>query len=71
MKRYRLANFFIDTTRNLLKVPNLSKEIIQREKSSLLNWLVERYGAMGLEEKFERYLEFEPPNFCILVEYHH
>src|SRR5918996_2562757 len=70
MKRHRFANFWIDTSRNFINAPNQPKAIIAVEKAILREWLATTHGVINVEEKLERYLEFNPPNLCLLTEFH-
>lgn len=70
MKRYRfLTNTFIDFSRNLFKDNNLPTIFIQQEKERLKQELSLKYGQLDIENKVNRYLEFDSPNMCIIVEY--
>lgn len=70
MKRHRFLNFWIDTTRNLINDPNQPKALVEIEKARLMQSIGSTHGIVNVEEKLQRYLEFNPPNFCVLTEYH-
>src|SRR5919106_1746170 len=36
----------------------------------LREWLATTHGVINVEEKLKRYLEFNPPNLCVLTEFH-
>lgn len=70
MRRYRLSSFAIDTQRNLLKSQSLPEQDNAKIKNQVLDWLSQSFGENMIEEKLERYLEFESPSFLIIVEYY-
>lgn len=67
MKRYRLTNFFLDTSRGIFKSPQESGVMeVLREK--MKDEIVSKYGSRNFEKKFERLMELEKPAISILVE---
>jgi hypothetical protein len=70
MKRHRFANFWIDGTRSLVNNTSLPKAIVEEEKARLREDLAATHGVINVEERLERYLEFNPPNLYILTEFH-
>src|SRR5438552_13200794 len=70
MKRYMFCNFFIDTVRNLLLMPDLAPEIAARERAGLAALLAPIHGTDHLDEKVGRYLSFKPPDFVVVTEFH-
>jgi hypothetical protein len=69
MKRYRfLTNTFIDFTRNMFKGHPQSQLLLQ-ENPQLKSEIALQYGLLDIENKTKRYLEYEPPNMCIIIEY--
>lgn len=69
MKRYRWTNFYLDSMRAILATPNLPEEVVERERAQLKAFVAERHGAIGLDEKFERWLQLEDLSVCAPVEY--
>lgn len=69
MKRYRLFNLFIDGTRALFNDPKIPGEIVQQEREETRKYLAAKYGVLDLDDKLKRFLEFTPPNICILFEH--
>jgi hypothetical protein len=70
MKRYRfLSNTFLDFTRNMFKDSSLPPQFIQHEREQLKSLLTFKYGEFDINNKLTRYLEFDPPNMCIITEY--
>lgn len=71
MKRYMLNSFFIDTVRNVFKVPGVTPERYEKERKWLCeDTIIPSYGAEGLDAKFERYLSLEPPPFTVVTDVH-
>jgi hypothetical protein len=69
MKRYRfLSNTYLDFTRNIFKA-NLPPQVLQQERKQLEDEIAYKYGLFNAESKVSRYLEYEPPNMCIITEY--
>lgn len=69
MKRYRfLSNTFLDFTRNIYKA-NFPPEVLQQQRKQLEDEIGFRYGLLDAKSKVGRFLEFEPPNMCIITEY--
>lgn len=69
MKRYRFfSNTFLDFTRNIFKA-NLPSQVLQQERKQLEGVISFKYGQIDVENKVNRYLEYEPPNMCIVNEY--
>ncbi len=58
MKRYRATNFFIDCIRNTPAPQEIKQHVASR------------YGDSNLDEKFERYMSFNPPSLRVITEYH-
>lgn len=68
MKRYRLCNFFLDTSRNIFKHPAGKLEKI---KQGMQADLVSVYGSLNIDEKFTRYMEVKKPAISIIAEHTH
>jgi hypothetical protein len=66
VKRYRVTNFFFDGTRGLLRDP--SKEL-QPQREEFKKVFEIKYGTNERDGKLARYMEFDPPNICIISEY--
>lgn len=70
MKRYRfLSNTYLDFTRNLLKNNQLPTQFLEQEREQLKSVLIFGYGSRDIDGKVARYLEFDPPQMCIITEY--
>lgn len=69
MKRHRFFRFYIDTMRNFLRLPGLTKEALDQETANIKGMLEHDHGADRIDEKFERYVEISPPEFCAMFEY--
>lgn len=63
-------NFYIDTMRAIVKNPNLPHAMLEEEKMGLRSIVIGNHGEFKADEKTERYLELDPPNLCVVVEYH-
>jgi hypothetical protein len=70
MKRYRfLSNTYLDFTRNLFRTESLPPQFLQQERAQVKAELTFNYGQADIDNKVARYLEFDPPNMCIITEY--
>lgn len=68
MKRYRILSFSVDTTRNILNIPDETpgaEEHKRQMKASLLG----SYGADRFDEKFARYLQLNTPSLTVVGEF--
>ena len=70
MKRHRFSNFYIDGMRGIVKTLNLPPATLEEAKMRLRSFVIGHHGEFKADEKTERYLEVEPPNLCVVVEYH-
>ncbi len=65
MRRYRVARFMIDGTRQ-----SLNNEKFPREyKDHIIQRIKERYGTHDHDAKMKRYLDLKPPNFMVMPDY--
>ena len=69
MKRYRFSNFYIDGTRGILRNNKLPPSILEKERDQLKSHIILKYGQNDADGKLERYLEYDPPNICVISEY--
>jgi hypothetical protein len=69
VKRYRYSNFYIDCTRAPFRLGDIHPSIRRDEIIQLRDEVAFRYGELDALNKASRYLEFDPPNFCIISEY--
>lgn len=69
MKRYRFSNFFIDGTRGILRNNTLPSSMLEKEREQLRSHIICKYGQDDANGKLERYLEYDPPNICVISEY--
>jgi len=70
MKRYRFVRFFVDTQRNIFRIPGLPDKKREQEKKEMYHIIAFQYGDKDVVQKFERWLELAPPALCVPVEYH-
>ena len=70
MKRYRFSRFYIDTTRNALKIPGLTPEARKKEEHQLSSSIFAQYGELSRNEKFKRYMDVDPPDLSVVFELH-
>ena len=73
MKRYHFVGFYIDTIQVPLKCLYLTPKAASREREQVLGYLSTKYGDASLEEKLDRFLEFDPQSICIVtssIEHH-
>ncbi len=63
-RRYRLMNFYVDTTRNFYSIPALKK---QAEQDS--EYLKSVFGEHNFPDKLERWLKIEYPPLGLIDEY--
>lgn len=70
MKRHRFFNLYLDMTRNALRHPEATPEFIEQESAQMRKSLAVQFGEDRIEEKFERYMELSPPQFCAMFDYH-
>lgn len=69
MKRYRWTNFYLDSMRAVLEVPNVPPDVMERERAQLKAFVANSHGTGGLDEKFERWLRLDDLRICAPVEY--
>ncbi|KKS81047.1 MAG: hypothetical protein UV55_C0023G0009 [Candidatus Gottesmanbacteria bacterium GW2011_GWC1_43_10] len=68
MKRYRIANFYIDSTRSVFRgLPkNAAMAMAKKDMESSLK---SRYGELGFDQKFERYMALDKPVLSVVEEH--
>lgn len=67
MKRYRVCNIFLDTTRNIFKHP--AKGQMKKIKKDIRASLISRYGDQNFDEKFARFMQLEKPAISLIAEH--
>jgi hypothetical protein len=67
MKRYRVCNVFLDTTRNIFRHP--AKGQMKKVKKDIRASLILRYGEQNFDEKFARFMELEKPAISVIAEH--
>lgn len=67
MKRYRICNFSLDTTRNIFKHP--AEGQMQKIKDDMRSSLISKYGDQNFDEKFARYMALEKPAISVIAEH--
>jgi hypothetical protein len=67
MKRYRFTNFFLDSTRSLLKQEGA---LTHEQREEIIQQLRGKYGEADFDAKLKRFLEFDSPNVRLVTEYH-
>ncbi len=65
MKRYRWTSFFVDTRRNIVRLPGIPVSARQE----IMEHLRSKYGDLEFQAKLDRWLEVEPPAICVPFEY--
>lgn len=70
MKRYRIVNYFIDATRNILNYPDEGVDL-RNNKIKVLEWLQNKYGSNSFEQKLNRYNSLNRPELSLIGEYAH
>jgi hypothetical protein len=70
MKRYRWTNFFLDTTRNMIRDTNVTVSVKKQVIDGMYDSTVLKFGAANVTEKFDRWFSLNPPDLCVPVEYH-
>jgi len=67
MKRFRICNFTLDTSRNIFNRPAVGD--MEKIKEDIKALLISRYGDHDFDAKFARYMELEKPAISIIVEH--
>lgn len=65
MRRYRVARFMIDGTRETLT----NEKIPAEHKEHIIERIKERHGTDDHEAKLKRYLDLKSPNFMVVPDY--
>src|SRR5262245_31866531 len=68
MKRYRILDFMVDTTRNTFNVPG-HEDWAAKRKQQMESSIASRYGEWGLERKFKRYMDLQKPSLTVVGEF--
>jgi len=67
MKRYRVCNLFLDTTKNIFKYHEQNQ--IGKIKEDMKLSLISKYGNQSFDEKFDRYMELDKPVISVIAEH--
>lgn len=70
MKRYRWTNFFIDTTRNIIRDSKPPASVKKQMIDKMYEFITLNYGSANTMEKFDRWYSLNPPDLCAPVSYH-
>jgi hypothetical protein len=71
MKRYRISNFMLNTSRNLFLEGTSESPWPKDFKEEVTKFMAQKYGESFLDEKLKRYTQSEAPNISIYGEYTH
>lgn len=69
MKRYRFSSFFFDGTRAILRDERIPPDILKTEQEQTKGLLKYQHGEVNLDEKYNRFMEFDTPNIRLITEY--
>ena len=69
MKRYRILQFYLDTTRNFAPEKEFAKTATGKAALESAGSIAYNFGALQLSQKVERYYEIDPPDISIPIEY--